>query len=355
MALLRTYKKATSEQQLQTLIDATLRLKDPFGVDTLILDETEWGPDFAHNEDGLDDRLNDFFSTMPYHVDIMHALRRPFSRGKDYFNLIAQNLNKIRDGFGSPGYNIPSPLIDEDARPAFAVVTRSTQQELSAFKIADLYGISGFLNPRSPYPGSAKEWELHIFWHELAHNLTQKSEPATNLITGIMHRRSVENTSFLKMSADLHCVKWVEHISGKYAPPREKSDLAKNVRRILRHEGWQSVDALDFTASLPNGSVEQLSEAQISKLRNIPFDPQMKALLTLGDYRMIERQHPDAQHSLTNKTAIYMHQRFNLAVTRLSLGTPAYEDSALEKELLGARGYRFPTMHKAAQEYLPAP
>jgi hypothetical protein len=363
MSLLQVQKKAETDGEIEALIQETLRLQSPFGVPTLFLTESDF--------------YNVNFASPDAHKKIRKQIRKKIADADDEFRMA---YYVIRDNYGAElTLSLNKLNLSQSVYTTFS--SNSTARGLCQTVPSSVRFFHGFAHEYPPeifndpllsfiiMPLKSKEQDpmsayknhldFSVLWHEIGHTI-QAGEPHADMISVIMTRRHLKPSFIAAYRADYRALTSFAGTTNEF---------------YLKNINWHVIDAMDYTAKLPQKTIDTINADQIKSLRLLKYRPTYEPFMQsctsmlkkMNGSPWLQSFHDDcnqlvdaSEHFLkkwadrkgTPEYAIV--QRFNLAATRLSIGADAYKDDRLEQKMW-EDGYKFHFMPEALPEFLPPP
>ena len=246
MSLLCIYRKAKTERDSQTLLDASKRIKDPFGGRVHYISNS----DFYGSEETMIKSVTHAFREAAEHSygttlsnDKQELLAKVVA-SQEFFKKMRQNNR--RGAFLS---EINLQFLDKNSGTRFGMIIVEPDDELTPegyFKIQ----MPEELDTRT----TINQLKYYILWHENAH-VTGCREPQADAISLLMYRQAFEDQRLLPAIAD-H--RMIETLSGD--------------RDIIAEYGWQNAQAIDYIASLDQNLIDGLSEDNMWEIGMMDFE-----------------------------------------------------------------------------------
>lgn len=326
-------KKAATEAECEAILTASLNVRNPFGVPTLILDTA----DFANSPKGFLKNLFTGSVASRIQRQIVSALKYQQVQDPDLGNFEITDIFQTHNP-GSLAKFCAKTIEEENAtpgtfltgsRPNYSpriniVFTKPTQD------IARLHAsLSTAVQQNSfpPLPGFDAHHKMYALWHEIAHGLVVENEYAADLISAIVCRHAFEDCSFLKARADMRAANAVLSLKNYAAQPNNHT--------------WACVEALDSVAAIDEipaiGDLRDIGNAAVKMKQNFreksiaAVGHKFQSLLSHTQGRYLQRitlasQYVLASGNFASAEEKMVAKRFALAMQRLSTGTSLYQD-----------------------------
>jgi len=390
MSLIQTDKKATTDFDARVMLEATYSLQDPLGTPTLFLrpehHSPHWieywpsflrdtlkdtvGPSNTINREvrtAVDDFVKSGALDSLDNVDrAVSEARLEHSVGMFAKDIAKSNLNperaEMRAYTQRRDFEKPHSVGEESFQPPTQLTVITPHEELTAnlliHRLTDkARGMTTDL------PGTDAQYRFNALWHEIGHG-TGAAEPQTEAIAAVMTRRAIEGTAVLQVNADARAVRAVfRHSTERPDTLNPGQTIADNTKY-----GWPMVEVNDHIASLPQSTIDQMTERDIAAMSFQKFDHMEDTVREVAE--KLQALNPAAFRtknlSTLDSAAQYLRDssnmseegdqvlaRFQLAARRLNIGTAAYmPDSRYIDEALSAAQDKGPITFEPG-EYIP--
>lgn len=390
MSLIQTDKKAATDFDARVMLEATYSLQDPLGTPTLFLRPEhhsahwiEYWPSILRDalkdtvgpshtiEREVRSAVDDFVKSGA--LESLDNVDRAVSEARlgHSVEMFAKDIAKSKLNMASASmraytqrrdFEKPHSVGEESFQPPMQMTVITPHEELSTAVLMNQLtdratGLSDDL------PGTDAQYRFNALWHEIGHG-TGAAEPQTEAIAAVMTRRAIEGTAVLQVNADARAVRAV------FRHSTERPDILNPGETIADNTkyGWPMVEVNDHIASLPQSTIDQMSERDIAAISFQKFDHMEDTVTEVAE--KLKAINPAAFRtknlSTLDAAAQYLRDssqlseegeqvltRFQLAARRLNVGTAAYmPDSRYIDEALRKVQDKDPLTFEAG-DYMP--
>lgn len=338
MSYIQIDKKAVTEEEARAFLNQSYSLEKPLGTTTLFIRPEDFpSQSEAGKQSVLFKAINNLkriFKTKTATEGALSKKLAPFKYldidnefnelQKIALRSIEQAQKSTDDVFDHAIHNLSVPKFAQSAeeqvqdtymQPFFSVVFPPDKD----LKFAEMLAMSE-LNFMTETPS---QFPFTVLWHEIAHG-AGASEPQADMIAATVTRQAFENNHMISGIADVRAFHAVVYSSNK------------------KGYGWPMVEANDYVMSLPEETIDTMSEQEIKDIRFQKFDhlaetvSEVNRLLKkqvglafydpnlLGLAEAAQKLRKDINLSLTDNHKQIL-TRFELATRRLHRGAVAYD------------------------------
>lgn len=252
MSVLRVHKKASTADEVLTLVNAAKRITHPFGYHVSHIQNNDF---YTDRETAIRNLCKAFKKAAAEQAGLVTdtpSIFRPIIEMHEGFLERTQRKDNKTPFKQDMVIELKTDTVRKTVMAQFII---HAEEDLS------LKSITG------PYLKDVLDSEINravmqyfTLWHEQAH-LTDCPEPQADMIGAIMCRQAIKDTTFLGIMADSRII-----------------DTLYGIDVALEKYGWQTTQAIDYVCAMNQKDIDAITEDNMFEIACMDFEPYMKAV-----------------------------------------------------------------------------